>query len=203
MLTIFVKGFALSATFIIAIGIQNAFVLRQGIKGRHVFFTALIASTLDAFLIGVGVLGFGTILKTIPQLVEIVKYAGAAFLILYGIRSAHKSLSPETLDEQNAKGMRKNESLRETVLILLGVSILNPHVYLDTVVLLGSVAASYGDQKYVFGLGAGTASFAWFFSLAYGARFLRPIFENPKAWKILDVVIALIMFGIAASLLAH
>lgn len=201
MLAIFIKGFALSATLIIAIGLQNAFILRQGIKNRHIFITALTAATLDALLIGVGVLGFGAILENAPNLITYIKYAGAAFLIIYGAKSAFKALKAETLDQKNAKGMRKDDSLKETILILLGVSLLNPHVYLDTVILLGGIAASYADDKYIFGLGAATASFAWFFSLAYGARMLAPLFAKPKAWQILDILIAIIMFAIAASLL--
>lgn len=200
----FTKGFALSATFIIAIGLQNAFILRQGLRNRYVFMTALIAASIDALLIALGVLGLGTLIEQQPNLLQAITYFGAAFLIVYGLKSFYAAMKPKTLEEENAEGLRETGSRKETILILLGVSLLNPHVYLDTVILLGGLSTSYGEQgRYIFGAGAMLASFVWFFSLAYGARLLAPLFEKPRTWQILDILIGVVMIGIAVSLLMH
>ncbi len=202
MFTIFLKGAFLGASLIIAIGVQNAFILRQGLKNRHVFASALTASSIDAFLIGAGVLGFGLILENFPGLIDAVKYVGAAFLFVYGVKSFRDAFANKKLDQDKAKGKIQDHSLRHTIIFLMGVSFLNPHVYLDTVILIGGLSASYGETgKYYFGAGAMIASFIWFFALAYGARFLAPLFEKPRAWQILDVLIGLVMWAIALSLL--
>lgn len=203
---IFFKGFLLGASLIIAIGLQNAFVLRQGIKKHHVFVTALTASIIDALLIGAGVLGFGALIEAFPSLITTITWAGAAFLIVYGAKSMFRAFKPAKMSDEEARGMIKQGSAREIVIIILGISLLNPHVYLDTVVLIGGLAASYSDLfngwgKYVFGSGAILASFCWFFALGYGARLLAPLFNKPKSWQLLDFIIALIMWAIAASLL--
>lgn len=199
---IFIKGFLAGASLIIAIGLQNAFILRQGLKNRHVFISALIASASDALLIGCGVLGFGVLVEAWPEALDILRWFGALFLLVYGFKSFSAALKTETLDSSQAKALEKGSGLRETVLIVLGVTFLNPHVYLDTVVLLGSISTAYiGWGKYIFGIGAASASFAWFFSLAYGARLLAPVFEKPKAWQILDIFIGIAMWGIALSLI--
>lgn len=199
---IFFKGFFLGASLIIAIGLQNAFVLRQGIKKHHVFVTALTASLIDAVLIGAGVLGFGALIEAFPSLITYITWGGAAFLAFYGAKSMFRAFKPEKMDEKEAKGMIKEGSSKEIVLLIMGISLLNPHVYLDTVVLIGGLAASYGETgKYIFGIGAMIASFCWFFALGYGARLLSPLFAKPKAWQILDFIIALTMWAIAVSLL--
>ncbi len=191
----------MGASLIIAIGLQNAFVLRQGLKERHIFITALTASLCDATLIAAGVLGFGVIVESMPALITYITWGGAAFLTAYGIKSFISALKPKTMEEQTAKGLLKNDSARATIALILGVSLLNPHVYLDTVVLLGGLSASYaGTGKYIFGIGAVLSSFVWFFGLAYGARFLAPLFQKPKAWQILDIIIGIIMLLIALSL---
>jgi L-lysine exporter family protein LysE/ArgO len=199
--SIFFKGFFLGASLIMAIGLQNAFVLRQGIKKHHVFVTAFTASLIDVVLIGAGVLGFGALIEAFPSLITYITWGGVAFLVVYGIKSMFRAFKPEKMDEKYAKGMIKEGSSREIVLIILAISLLNPHVYLDTVVLIGGLAASYGETgKYVFGLGASIASFCWFFALGYSARFLAPLFARPKSWQVLDSLIALTMWGIAVSL---
>ena len=201
MILVFMKGFLLGAGLIIAIGIQNAFILRQGIKKRHVFVSAVTASLCDAALIAAGVLGFGAIIQSHPESLSLIKWAGAAFLFFYGVKAFASSLKHESLRDENARGMGRNAGLWQTVLIILGVSLLNPHVYLDTVVLLGGLSSAYGvPENYIFGLGAASASFSWFFALAYGARLLAPLFEKPKAWQVLDVLIGLIMWAIALNL---
>lgn len=205
MVFIFVQGFFMSASLIIAIGVQNAFVLRQGIKQRHVFATVMTATICDVFLIIAGVLGFGVLVEQFPSLIDIVKWGGALFLCCYALKSFYNAYqgfkNPQRLNQKDAKGMLGGESVRHTVIFILAISLLNPHVYLDTVVLLGGLSASFeGSGRYVFGMGAIIASIVWFFSLGYGARYLAPIFEKPKAWQILDIVIGIVMFAIALKL---
>lgn len=202
MTQIFINGFLMGASLIIAIGLQNAFVLRQGLKQRHVFITAFTASLCDATLIGAGVLGFGTIVESMPALITYITWGGAIFLTAYGIKSFISALKPKTMEQKTAKGLLKDDSARATIALILGVSLLNPHVYLDTVILLGGLSAAYADTgKYIFGIGAIISSFVWFFGLAYGARFLAPLFQKPKAWQILDIIIGIVMLLIALSLI--
>ena len=198
---IFIKGFVLGASLIIAIGLQNALILRQGLKNRHVFASALTASLCDAVLIGLGVLGFGAIVESYPSIITIITLAGAAFLFFYGVKSFLSAFRSHHLDQADAAGSFKNNTVKNSVLVVLGVSLLNPHVYLDTVILLGGLSSAYLPPGHIiFGLGAMVASFAWFFMLAYGARFLAPVFEKPQAWKTLDILIGMVMWLIAASL---
>lgn len=202
MLTIFFKGMVLGGSLIIAIGLQNAFILRQGLKNRFILPAVLTASLIDVVLIGAGVFGFGFLVAQYPSLIQWITWGGAAFLFVYGFKSFLSALKPENLDDENAKGLLKQGSAKEIILIVLGISLLNPHVYLDTVVLIGGLSASYGEiGKYWFGGGAMLASLIWFFALGYGARLLSPLFKNPKAWQILDVIIGIVMWGIAVSLL--
>lgn len=201
MFAIFIKGMALGASLIIAIGLQNAFILRQGIKNRHIFTCALTASLIDVLLIGAGISGFGYIIEQYPDLIKWVTWGGAAFLFVYGLKSFISAWKPDQMTGDRAKGMMKQDSAKEVVLIILGISLLNPHVYLDTVVLIGGLSASYGELgKYWFGGGAMAASFVWFFALGYGARLLTPLFAKPRAWQILDILIGFVMWGIAISL---
>ena len=197
-MTAFLSGLTLGLGLIVAIGAQNAFVLRQGLKREHVFWVCLVCALSDAVLIAAGVAGFGFIIERFPWLIEAMRYGGAAFLIAYGIRSVLAAFrSTETLEAAaSAAG-----SLRKAVLTCLAFTWLNPHVYLDTVVLLGSISTQFGDARPVFVAGAMVASFAFFFSLGYGARLLRPLFASVMAWRILDGVTAMVMFAIAAKLL--
>lgn len=192
----------ISAGLIIAIGPQNAFILRQGIKQKHIFISVIIPCISDLILIAAGVFGFGVIIEQFPQLISIVTYGGAAFLLFYGLKSFQSAYqNRKSLDKDAAKGLKKDPSPKEIVLIILALTWLNPHVYLDTVILLGSIAASHGDPgRYVFGTGAFISCIIWFFSLGYGARLLAPLFEKPKAWQILDIIIGVIMIGIALKL---
>ncbi len=202
MFIIFIKGMFLGASLIIAIGLQNAFILRQGIKQRHVLPAVLTASLIDVALIGAGVLGFGYLIEQHPDLITWITWGGAAFLFFYGLKSFMSALKPQDMSDEDAKGMAKQASAKEIVLIIMGISLLNPHVYLDTVVLIGGLSASYGEVgKYYFGGGAMIASFIWFFALGYGARLLAPLFQKHRSWQVLDVLIGIVMWAIALSLL--
>ncbi|WP_120502060.1 LysE/ArgO family amino acid transporter [Roseovarius sp. EL26] len=191
-------GFALGFSLILAIGAQNAFVLRQGLRREHVFAVCLTCAVSDALLIAAGVAGFGALAEAVPWLETVMRYGGAVFLIWYGLRNF---LSAWKGGEVMEKG-KGTSSLRAALLTCLALTWLNPHVYLDTVVLLGSISAQYAD-KLSFAMGAMTASFVFFFSLGYGARILDPLFRKPSAWRVLDVIVGLTMWGIAAKLLLH
>ncbi len=197
MLTSFLPGFALSLTLILAIGAQNAFVLRQGLRREHVFWVCLTCGVSDALLIAAGVAGFGALAEAVPWFETVMRYGGAAFLIWYGAQNALSAWrGGEMLD---ATG-EATQSLSKAILTLLALTWLNPHVYLDTVVLIGSISAQYPDRL-AFGTGAVLASLTFFFALGYGARLLSPLFAKPVSWQILDGIIALTMWAIAAKLL--
>lgn len=193
----FLPGFALSLTLILAIGAQNAFVLRQGLRKSHVFWVCLTCAVSDALLIAAGVAGFGALGQALPWFEPVMRYGGAAFLIWYGARNAMSAWRGGAALE--AEGLN-TQTLRGTILTLLALTWLNPHVYLDTVVLLGSISAQY-DNRLAFGAGAVSASFVFFFGLGYGARLLSPLFARPRSWQILDGLIAVTMWAIAAKLL--
>lgn len=196
----FLHGCGTGAGLIIAIGAQNAFVLKQGILKSHVFTVALLCSLIDATLIVFGVGGLGKIITTTPYLPEITKYGGAAFLFYYGFRafrSAYRASNSLKIDDSF-----EHPTLKVTILTVLALSLLNPHVYLDTVVLLGSISAQFDEtERLFFAIGAMVASFIWFFALSYGAGYLAPIFKKPQAWQALDVLVGLVMWGIGISLL--
>jgi L-lysine exporter family protein LysE/ArgO len=197
LLSPFITGFAIGGSLIIAIGAQNAFVQRQGIKREHVFAVALFCAVSDAALIALGVAGLGFLIQRVPGLLVGVTLFGIAFLGLYGLRAARRAAFPAAMEV----GAGPPVTLRQALAACAAFTLLNPHVYLDTVILVGSLAAPYsGDQRWAYGLGAASASFAWFFSLAYGARLLTPLFAKPVAWRVLDAIIACIMFAIAAKL---
>tara|TARA_R110000850_G_scaffold54243_2_gene129251 strand:- start:365 stop:961 length:597 start_codon:yes stop_codon:yes gene_type:complete len=193
----FFPGFALGFTLILAIGAQNAFVLRQGVRRHHVFWVCLTCAVSDGVLIAAGVSGFGALAQAVPWFENVMRFAGAAFLIWYGAQNALSAWRGGAALEAEGDNTL---SLRRTLLTLLALTWLNPHVYLDTVVLLGSVSAQY-DNRLAFGIGAVTASFVFFFGLGYGARLLGPIFARPRSWQILDALIALTMWAIAVKLL--
>lgn len=189
-------GFALGFSLILAIGAQNAFVLRQGLRREHVLPVVLVCAISDAVLVTAGVLGFGALARAVPWLETVMRYGGAAFLIWYGARNFIAAWrGGEVLEAGTAAG-----SLRRALLTCLALTWLNPHVYLDTVVLLGSISAQY-DDTLAFGVGAVTASFSFFFALGYGARGLAPLFRRPASWRVLDVVVGLTMWAIAAKLM--
>ncbi|MEO0401461.1 MAG: LysE/ArgO family amino acid transporter [Pseudomonadota bacterium] len=193
----FVPGFFLSLSLILAIGAQNAFVLRQGLRRAHVFWVCLICGLSDAILIVAGVAGFGALAEAVPWFETVMRYGGAAFLLWYGWRNARSAWrGGSAMDTSGAE----TQSLRTAALTVLALTWLNPHVYLDTLVLVGSISSQYPDRL-LFGIGATLASFVFFFSLGYGARLVAPWFANPRAWQILDGVIALTMWAIAIKLL--
>lgn len=190
------SGFLLGFSLILAIGSQNAFILRMGIAKHHVFILCLICACSDAALITLGVGGFGTVVQSSPVLLYAMRFSGAGFLIYYGIKSALSAWRASSAMQVGGEVM----PLRAAILTCLALTWLNPHVYLDTVVLLGSISAQ-SEFPLFFGIGAACASFVFFFSLGYGARILTPFFQKPTSWRILDSVIALTMWSIAVSLL--
>ena len=200
------EGFAFGFSLILAIGAQNAYVLRQGLLNRHVFWVCLICAASDAALIAAGVLGVGTLAASSPVAVRIAAGAGAVFLFGYGgmrLRSAARprAMTTETGEGGEGGGKGGSETLKAAALTTLALTWLNPHVYLDTVLLLGGISARFaGWGRIFFGLGAIASSFIFFFSLGYGARRLAPIFARPSAWRILDATVAVVMFAIAARL---
>lgn len=192
----FASGFALGFSLILAIGSQNAFILRAGLARRFVLPLVLTCAISDAVLITLGVAGLGKLVQTYPAAILALRYFGAAFLTAYGLRALWSAATADQgLVAQGSLG-----SLRQAILTCLLFTWLNPHVYLDTVVLLGAIAQQ-NPHPFEFGFGAVVASFVFFFSLGYGAGFLTPIFANPRSWRILDSVIALTMFTLAAMLL--
>jgi L-lysine exporter family protein LysE/ArgO len=194
----FAKGFAMSAALIIAIGAQNAFVLRQGIKREHVLAVVLVCAVSDALLITLGIAGLGALVQRSPVMLEVARWGGALFLIGYGLLAARRAFAAHTLTVRDEPPL----SLRAAIATCLAFTYLNPHCWLDTVVLLGAVASQQpADERAWFGTGAASASFAWFFALGYGARLLAPLFARPVAWRVLDALIALVMWTLAAALL--
>lgn len=192
------SGFALGGSLIVAIGAQNAFILRQGLIRSHVFVLCLICALSDALLIAAGVGGLGTIVSQSPVLISVVTLAGAVFLGAYSAMAFHRAAKPGAM----VAGAPEPMGLKAAVLTCLAFTFLNPHVYLDTVVLLGSLSAAFeGTERVAYGTGAAIASFLWFFGLGYGARFLAPFFARPAAWRVLDVIIGLVMGLLALSLL--
>ena len=190
-------GFFTGLSLIVAIGAQNAFVLRQGLLRRHRLPVALICALSDALLIAAGIYGFGVAASGVPKLLEIARWSGAAFLAGYGTLAAFRAWKGECLGEDEVLSM----PLLASIALCLALTFLNPHVYLDTVILLGSLANQHGDPgRWHFGAGAALASISWFFLLAYGAKALRPLFARPLSWRILDGSIALVMWTIALGL---
>lgn len=192
------SGFALGLSLILAIGAQNAFVLRQGLRRAHVLPVVLACAVSDALLITAGVAGFGWLVEAAPWIAPVFTFGGAAFLVAYGgisLRSAWRGGQALEAADDGAGGARR------AVATCLALTWLNPHVYLDTVVLLGSVS-SQSPWPFGFGVGAVVASFVFFFSLGYGARLLSPLFARPAAWRWLDVIVGLTMLALAAKLVS-
>ena len=188
-------GFGLS--LIVAIGAQNAYVLRQGLRGEHVALVVAVCVVSDVALIAAGVAGAGALVDRAPGVLTWIRLGGAAFLLAYAVLAARRALRPSGLDAAPAGASTGRGRVLVTVLALTW---LNPHVYLDTVVLLGTVAASHGDQRWWFAAGAMGASTAWFVGLGRGAARLRPLFARPRSWRILDGLIAVVMATLAFTL---
>ena len=197
MLSIALEGFAISLGLIVAIGAQNAFVLRQGLVRSHIFVVCCICAISDATLIAAGVLGVGAWLAEYEQGAFWISMAAIAFLVVYGILRVKSALDPQAMSISESG----ENNLSTVVFTTLAFTWLNPHVYLDTLVLLGSASSRYdGPEREFFGIGAALASFIFFFSLGFGARLLSPFMENPKAWRYIDGGIAIVMFTIAFSI---
>jgi L-lysine exporter family protein LysE/ArgO len=192
-------GFLTGLSLIVAIGAQNAFVLRQGLRREHVLPVVAVCALADALLIGAGIAGLGALVTAHPAAGEVVRYGGAAFLIGYGLLAAGRALRPGRL----TAGEQAPATRRAVLLACLGFTFLNPHVYLDTVVLLGSLANQYGGGgRWLYGAGAALGSVGWFATLGYGAGRLGRLFASARSWRILDAAIAVVMIALAASLLA-
>lgn len=190
-------GFLLGTSLIVAIGAQNAFVLKQGLKGEFVLAIVLICSLSDALLIAAGVAGLGTLVSQSPTLLLGVTAGGAIFLFIYGARSFLRAVRPGMLEPERGSAGK----LSAAITACLAFTFLNPHVYLDTVLLLGSLSGRYsGAARAAYGVGATLGSFVWFFALGYGARLLQPLFADPRAWRVLDIMIGLVMWWLAARL---
>lgn len=214
MLIPLLAGLGLGFSLIIAIGAQNLFVLRQGLRREHVLVVAALCAVSDALLIGLGVSGIGLVLQALPWLVTAVRWAGALFLVGYGLLAARRVWRPNgdalSLREEGDAAVQTVSAgrtatttrtrLLPVVLTTLALTWLNPHVYLDTVFLLGSVANTHGEERWLFAAGAMTASVVWFFGLALGARYLGRWLSSARSWRILDAVIAVVMIALGVSL---
>jgi L-lysine exporter family protein LysE/ArgO len=195
---VFFQGLAVSAGLIVAIGAQNAFVLAQGVRGAHRLQIALACASSDALLIALGVGGAGALIASQPALLALARWGGAAFLLVYAAMALRRAWHGESM----TLPADSQQSVWRVLLATLAVTWLNPHVYLDTVVLLGGVAAQLpAQERFTFGLGAALASWLWFFALAYGARLLAPLFTRPTSWPVLDTSVALVMLAVAYLLL--
>lgn len=193
-------GFLTAFTLILAIGAQNAFVLRQGLIREHVFWLCLLCAVSDAVLIAAGMLGFGVVVTLYPALPNIMAIGGAAFLFFYGVTRFLAAYKGEYAMVLNGK----SAGLWVTLATGAALTWLNPHVYLDTLGLIGAISTKFAEPsvKLAFGVGATTASFVFFFSLGYGARLLAPIMQSPRAWQILDTLIGITMWILAITILA-
>jgi L-lysine exporter family protein LysE/ArgO len=195
-MTALLPGFLTGLSLIIAIGAQNAFVIRQGLTKRHVLLVVLICAVSDAILIVLGVAGLGALISGLPWLLEIVRWFGVAYLTWFGVKSLRSAMKSQSLDVSGVQ----SGTAKTVVLSALGFTFLNPHVYLDTVILLGSIGNQFGADKWWFALGAVVSSFAWFSSIGFGAKAASRFMAKPVFWKVLDSVIAAVMFGIAIML---
>lgn len=183
-------GLGAGLALIVAIGAQNAFVLRQGIRGEHVGLVVLVCMLSDIVLITAGIFGIGAVVTAVPAVVVVIRIAGAVFLLGYAGLAARRAIRPGALTAGTREGSLSGRAALVTVLTLTW---LNPHVYLDTVLLLGTLANQHGELRWWFGAGAALGSVVWFSALGYGAKLLRPIFAKPAAWRILDGLIAAVM----------
>ncbi|SNR52962.1 LysE/ArgO family amino acid transporter [Paracoccus sediminis] len=194
----YLAGLGTGLSLIVAIGAQNAFVLKQGLIRQHVFWICLFCAVSDAALILLGVTGMARIGLAAPWLVQGMRWAGVAFLIWYGARSFRAAWRGEKALRPGSEGA----SLAKALAMIAALTWLNPHVWLDTVVLVGAISAQW-PQPGAFGLGAMTGSFVFFFALGYGARLLAPVFARPRAWQVLEVLIGVVMWTIAVTLIAE
>ena len=197
MFEIYLKGLLLSGGLIIAIGSQNAFLLGQGLRREHHILVATICAVSDCLLILAGVMGLGALIQGQPLLLSIARWGGAAYLLVFGFMALRRAFHTEQL----VAGKALRASWQKVVLATLAVTYLNPHVYLDTMILLGGIGAQFGEQRWLFVVGASTASLIWFYGLAIGAARLAPAVSSPKVWKVIDLLVCLAMWLIAGSLI--
>ena len=203
MISEILRGALISASLIIAIGAQNLFVLKQGLLRNHIFYVSGICFICDFVLMSIGILGVGTFISNNPFITNILAILGALFLIWYGFK-AFKSAIKGTSSMQVQSQDSNNNSLVKVILATLAITLLNPHVYLDTVVIVGGIAGTLNsEQKMAFLIGAVCVSFIWFFSIGYGARLLIPLFKQKRMWVVLDCLVGLVMFYIAYRLILY
>ena len=198
VLTAAVAGLCFGLSLIVALGAQNAFVLRQGLRREYVGSVVAVCALSDAALIAAGVGGLGSVVDRVPTVLSGVRIVGSVFLLGCAVVALRRVMAPSALQPDARDGTLPRTHVVTTSVVLTW---LNPHVYLDTVLLLGSVAATHGTERWWFGLGATTASVVWFGSLGYGARLLRPLFARASAWRVLDLLVAATMTTIAITLL--
>ena len=191
-----IPGFLAGLSLIIAIGAQNAFVIRQGLTKKFVLLTVLICAFSDALLIALGASGLGALIKANKNILELVRWFGVAYLLWFAFKSARSAFKKEVLNTAGEASADK----KSVILTVLGLTFLNPHVYLDTVILLGSISNQFGSDKWFFVTGAIIASFIWFTSIGFGAKSASRFMSRPIFWKILDSLIAVIMLSIAVFL---
>ncbi len=193
-------GFRTGFALILAIGAQNAFVLRQGIRREHVWAVVLVCAVSDALLISLGVSGLGKLVEAMPWLFPVMRWGGAAFLTVYGAKAMIAAWKGGEAMEADAQGA---VPLGKVIATCLMFTWLNPHVYLDTVLLVGSISTQFPGHEWEFGAGAMLASFVFFGLLGFGARLVAPLFANPTAWRVLDVIVGLMMWSVAANLIVR
>lgn len=199
MFQVVLTGLLTGLALIIAIGAQNAFLLRQGIRGEHVLPIVLTCLVSDVVAITAGVAGLGVVLERWPSVLPVAQVLGGLYLIAFGVHAALRAWRPAALDAGEGVAMTPGKA----ILLTLALTWLNPHFYLDAVLMLGTVANSFGDARWWFVSGTLVASVLWFFGLGYGARLLRGLFARPAAWRVLDSGIAVVMGGLGIGLLAH
>ncbi len=196
MVIALVPGFLTGLSLIIAIGAQNAFVIRQGLSRSHVLLVVLVCAASDALLIFLGTGGLGTLIQSKPDLLEFIRWFGVLYLSWFGLKSLRSVFSSQSLEVEDGA----SSTMKTAIFSVLGFTFLNPHVYLDTVILLGSIANQFEDDRWFFALGASTGSFVWFAAIGFGAKAASRFMSRPIFWKILDSIIAFVMFSVAIFL---
>ena len=192
----FLPGLLTGLSLIVAIGAQNAFVIRQGLTRSHVFLVVAICAIADIALICLGIGGLGALITGLPWLLEVVRWFGVAYLSWFGFKSAKAAFKNESLDAVGAA----EQSRTKVVTTVLALTLLNPHVYLDTVILVGGIGNQFGENRWFFAAGASLASVLWFSSVGYGAKAASRLMSKPVFWRVLDLIIAIVMFGVALAL---
>jgi len=191
-----ITGFFTGISLIVAIGAQNAFVIRQGLARNNVLLVVLVCAVSDALLIAAGIAGLGVAVSTLPWLLEIVRWLGVFYLVWFGIKSLRSAFKVQSLEVSGYS----NLSAKAALTAVLGFTFLNPHVYIDTVLLLGSIGAQFGELKWAFGAGAMLGSIVWFSLIGWGASSIAPLLRSPKAWRFIDIAIAVVMLSVAIYL---